>query len=273
MHEIAGRIAQALQGASDPQSDGTECESDAESLSDNGSDEGVSDVEVPAAAIVADLSQIVLDTMFSSDARPTAYSENGTSSERIKRIIKEGCSECKLRCVSAFTSKSLGTTCKSFWRLNKEAQDVVLWSLGAGVKRHILLRKPGPLAGKQTDVPGLETIPGPARGFTHRPQSPTVLRCPTIPFPRALAGGACVISLSPGRTSPGKRRSWKLDGNSACRKGLCKALGIGRARLSRVIRTFRGKDGRGYSELPRLSACRLGFRPDLMLHTAPFDLH
>lgn len=49
-------------------------------------------------------------------------------------------------------------------------------------------------------------------------------------------------SSSPGR--PRKRRTWWLDNIKVCRSAFCSLLGIGRKRLERVTKTFRGTDGR-----------------------------
>ena len=94
------------------------------------SDEGVSIDDDPQPIVCsADLSQIQLDASWTQDAEPTKYSENGTSTKRIKGVLKHGC-KCKKKCVQALGLQSLQQACKGFWRLEKGTQDVTLWSLG-----------------------------------------------------------------------------------------------------------------------------------------------
>ena len=115
----------------------------------------MSDVEVRPVAVVADLSQITLDTLFGGDAKPTTYSENGVCRKRLKGVIKNGCKSCRGMCVTSITAQSLERTCRSLWRLQKEAQDAILWSLGGGVRHHSTTLKPADRdrqAGPRTDV-------------------------------------------------------------------------------------------------------------------------
>jgi hypothetical protein len=153
--------------------------------SDGGSasDEGVSDDEVyDSGQQTSDMSLTQLDTLFNPiKGDLSKYAANGISTKRIRKVVVSGgrkSCRCKAKCCKKLCVKRLQGTCNAFWRLSKEAQDAVLWSLG--------------------------------------------------------------------KTSSSNRRHWKLDGQPACRHGFCRALGIGRNRLQRVSKTFRGKDMRGW---------------------------
>jgi len=101
------------------------------------SDEGVSDVAEEVHKPVADLSQTQLDAFFdAAETSETSYDRNGMSTSRIKGVIKKGC-KCSRACVKSLSVTSLTAACRGFWRLRKEAQDAVLWSLcrASGGKR------------------------------------------------------------------------------------------------------------------------------------------
>jgi hypothetical protein len=112
-----------------PDDDWADDDDESESSSEC-SDEGVSDVDESSRQVAsADLSQIQLDTLFDVVTTPTAYSTNGTSAKRIKQVIKTGC-KCAKPCLKTVGVTSLNGACRGFWRLRKQAQDAVLWTLG-----------------------------------------------------------------------------------------------------------------------------------------------
>ena len=98
-------------------------------------DEGVSDDGLPSPQNqVADLSRAQLDSMFNPEqGNESKFAANGVDMKRIRKVVRgEKTCSCKAPCGKQFTVARLHGACKGFWRLTKQAQDAILWSLSRG---------------------------------------------------------------------------------------------------------------------------------------------
>ena len=149
----------------------------------------------------------------------SCYATNGKDSRRLKDLLRSPPCECQCR----VEFKVLRETCKAFWALPKESQDALLWSLQSG-------------SGSRRKTWAIE---GSLSYFLFN----------SFIIPRLiliLKGSSCY------------RTHFPVLGVQICRTAWLKYLGIGKQRLQRTKKRFRGIDERTLAQ-QRSALCAVSF--------------
>lgn len=167
----------------------------------------------------------------------STYSANGANPQRIKALLREP--PCSCKCTMPF--KPLLACSQTFWGLPKEAQDGLLWNIqsGGGRKTHWSI-----------EGLGLEVL---------------VLSIDVKERIGCFFSGILIYAshcfLTPLHFSVQKL----LPGYKLCREAWMKYLGVGRQRMSRTKKRYRGVDERKLSQGSRAAVLPQKVYTSLML--------
>ena len=145
-----------------------------------------------------------LESYHAGSGDASHYAENGANPKRIKALLDHPPCDCGCR----MPYPPLLKACRTFWALPKHSQDAVLWSLQCGSGRKSTYTIEGRVVQSSAGVLGCACLQA-EQGRSY-----------------------CKLSLSP------------CSGHQLCRQAWLTYLGIGKARMQRCKRTFRGVDQR-----------------------------
>lgn len=139
----------------------------------------------------------------------SSFSQNGMDPDRLKQLLKNGACNCKSRCSVPY--KLLLKICQCFWALPKQNQDALLWSLQAGE---------------------VDERFGRLKVWCFK----FVQMCLVFFNVKCVFFGQFVFAFN---TIP------TTQGYQVCRLAWLRLLGIGKQRMQRTGKRFRGIDDRG----------------------------